>query len=85
MTKLKKVLITGTAGFIGFHLARLLLTEGFRVVGYDGMTPYYDVNLKRSRHQILLQFRLHLYLELLCTLRRLILQIHSRHRHRRPQ
>jgi UDP-glucuronate 4-epimerase len=52
---MRTVLITGTAGFIGFHLARLLLAEGFRVVGYDGMTPYYDVSLKRSRHQILLQ------------------------------
>lgn len=53
--KSKKVLITGTAGFIGFHLARLLLAEGFRVHGYDGMTDYYDVALKRRRHQMLLQ------------------------------
>jgi len=52
---MRTVLITGTAGFIGFHLAQLLLDEGFRVVGYDGMTPYYDVALKRHRHQILLQ------------------------------
>jgi UDP-glucuronate 4-epimerase len=52
---MRTVLITGTAGFIGFHLARLLLAEGFRVVGYDGMTPYYDLALKRSRQQILLQ------------------------------
>lgn len=52
---MKKVLITGTAGFIGFHLARLLLAEGFTVHGYDGMTDYYDVELKRRRHAILLQ------------------------------
>jgi UDP-glucuronate 4-epimerase len=50
-----RVLITGTAGFIGFHLAKLLLAEGFIVHGYDGMTDYYDVNLKRRRHQMLLQ------------------------------
>ncbi len=50
-----RVLITGTAGFIGFHLARLLLSEGFTVHGFDGMTDYYDVTLKRRRHQILLQ------------------------------
>ena len=52
---MRTVLITGTAGFIGFHLAQLMLDEGFRVVGYDGMTDYYDVALKQRRHQILLQ------------------------------
>ena len=52
---MRKVLITGSAGFIGFHLAQALLSEGIRVVGYDGMTPYYDPQLKRRRHQILLQ------------------------------
>lgn len=52
---MRTVLITGTAGFIGFHLAQLMLNDGFRVVGYDGMTDYYDVQLKRRRHQILLQ------------------------------
>ena len=50
-----KVLITGTAGFIGFHLANILLSEGFRVHGYDGMTDYYDVSLKKRRHAMLLQ------------------------------
>lgn len=48
-----RVLITGTAGFIGFHLATLLLAEDFRVQGYDGMTDYYDVSLKQRRHQML--------------------------------
>lgn len=52
---MRKVLITGTAGFIGFHLARVLLEEGFLVQGYDGMTDYYDVRLKQRRHAILLQ------------------------------
>ncbi|HAR51380.1 MAG TPA: UDP-glucuronate 5-epimerase, partial [Roseovarius nubinhibens] len=51
----RKVLITGTAGFIGFHLAQLLLDEGFVVQGYDGMTDYYDVTLKERRHAILNQ------------------------------
>lgn len=50
-----KVFITGTAGFIGFHLARRLLAEGYQLLGYDGMTDYYDVALKRRRHAHLLQ------------------------------
>ena len=42
-------LITGTAGFIGFHLARRLLGDGHAVTGFDGLTDYYDVRLKRAR------------------------------------
>ncbi len=52
---MRTVLITGTAGFIGFHLARILLAEGFRVAGYDGMTDYYEVSLKERRHAMLRQ------------------------------
>ena len=52
---MRKVLVTGSAGFIGFHLSQVLLQEGFRVVGFDGMTDYYDVRLKERRHQMLLQ------------------------------
>ncbi len=52
---MRTILVTGSAGFIGFHLSKLLLAEGFRVVGYDGMTDYYDVRLKERRHQMLLQ------------------------------
>jgi UDP-glucuronate 4-epimerase len=44
-----KVLITGTAGFIGFHLAERLIKEGFEVVGLDIINDYYDVNLKLNR------------------------------------
>ena len=46
-----RVLVTGTAGFIGFHLAQRLLVDGHTVLGVDGFTPYYDPNLKRRRHQ----------------------------------
>ncbi|RVO84257.1 NAD-dependent epimerase [Sinorhizobium medicae] len=48
-----RYLITGTAGFIGFHVAKRLIDEGHFVVGFDGMTPYYDVTLKERRHAIL--------------------------------
>lgn len=52
----KNVLITGAAGFIGFHLARRLLTEGFEVVGMDNLNAYYDVNLKKDRLEQLASF-----------------------------
>lgn len=45
----KKVLITGAAGFIGFHLAGRLLKEGYSVCGVDNMNDYYDVRLKELR------------------------------------
>jgi len=48
-----KVLITGSAGFIGYHLAKLLLENGSSVVGIDAMTEYYDVNIKRARNKLL--------------------------------
>ncbi len=51
----RHVLITGTAGFIGFHLARRMLADGWRVTGVDAMTAYYDVALKTARHGILLK------------------------------
>lgn len=48
-----KFLITGTAGFIGFTLARRLIDAGHVVTGFDGMTAYYDVTLKQARHALL--------------------------------
>ena len=50
-----RILVTGSAGFIGFHLCRLLLAEGFEVAGLDAMTDYYDVRLKERRHAMLLE------------------------------
>jgi UDP-glucuronate 4-epimerase len=50
-----RILVTGSAGFIGFHMARRLLDEGHEVVGLDGFTPYYDRNLKLRRHEVLRQ------------------------------
>ncbi|PRY23015.1 UDP-glucuronate 4-epimerase [Aliiruegeria haliotis] len=49
----RTALVTGSAGFIGFHLSRRLLAEGFRVVGFDAVTDYYDVSLKHRRLDVL--------------------------------
>jgi UDP-glucuronate 4-epimerase len=50
-----RILLTGSAGFIGFHMAARLLADGHEVTGVDGMTDYYDVGLKRVRREILKQ------------------------------
>ena len=46
--KMKHCLITGCAGFIGFHVAKALIARGDRVVGYDNFNDYYSVSLKKS-------------------------------------
>src|SRR4051812_27136857 len=43
------IIVTGAAGFIGFHVSRALLARGDAVVGIDNLTPYYDVRLKEAR------------------------------------
>ena len=43
------IMITGVAGFIGFHLANQLLKRGENILGIDNLSKYYDVNLKRNR------------------------------------
>jgi UDP-glucuronate 4-epimerase len=52
-----KILITGSSGFIGFHVSKKLLDKGFKIVGYDSMNNYYDINLKRSRLNILKKYK----------------------------
>jgi UDP-glucuronate 4-epimerase len=49
-------LITGGAGFIGFHLCKALLEKGCRVIGFDNLNSYYDVNLKHHRLELLNYF-----------------------------
>jgi UDP-glucuronate 4-epimerase len=50
-----KILVTGAAGFIGFHTAKVLLERGDEVVGLDNLNDYYDVNIKRARLEVLKQ------------------------------
>ena len=52
-----KIFITGSSGFIGFHLAKKLLDKGFKVCGYDSMNSYYDTKLKKSRLNILKKYK----------------------------
>jgi len=53
MDQNETILVTGSAGFIGFHLSKELLKRGYTVLGVDNLNPYYDVNLKRARLKIL--------------------------------
>jgi UDP-glucuronate 4-epimerase len=50
-----RILVTGSAGFIGFHTTKALLEKGHRVIGIDNMNKYYDVSLKEARNNILKQ------------------------------
>ena len=51
-----KILITGSSGFIGFHLSKLFLEKKHKVHGYDSMNNYYDVKLKKARLNILKKY-----------------------------
>ena len=51
-----KILITGVAGFIGFHLANNLIKKKYNVIGVDNLNSYYDINLKNARLDKLLNF-----------------------------
>ena len=52
-----KIFITGSSGFIGFHLAKKLLNKGIKVHGFDSMNSYYDVKLKKARLNILNKYK----------------------------
>ena len=45
------ILITGCAGFIGFHLSKRLISNGHKIYGIDNLNNYYDINLKKKKNQ----------------------------------
>ena len=53
MNDYKTILVTGSAGFVGYHMSNYLMSKNFKVVGIDGMTNNYDVGLKQARHDLL--------------------------------
>jgi UDP-glucuronate 4-epimerase len=56
VAKIVKILVTGAAGFIGFHTSRMLLERGDEVVGLDSLNDYYDPSLKKARLEILMRY-----------------------------
>ena len=60
---MSKVLVTGSAGFIGFHLSKKLIELGYTVVGIDNLNDYYDVKLKEDRNSILLNLENYIFIK----------------------
>ena len=52
------IFITGSSGFVGFHLAKRFLDKGIKVRGFDSMSNYYDVKLKKARLKILEKYKI---------------------------
>jgi UDP-glucuronate 4-epimerase len=82
-SKTVPILVTGAAGFIGYHVARRLLERGETVLGLDNLSPYYDVRLKQARLAQLKPFKAFRFLKLDLTDRRKIASLFARHKFRR--
>ncbi len=80
MSALQTILVTGSAGFIGNHVALKLLSQGRRVVGLDNMSPYYDVSLKRARRDRLLKHAAYTDFEIDLTDHEAVAALFARHK-----
>ena len=63
-SEMQRILVTGSAGFIGFHLARKLLDNDIKVVGLDNLNPYYDPELKKARLELLTAYDSYTHVDL---------------------
>ena len=79
MTSNKTIFLTGSAGFIGFHMSKLLLDLGFIVVGLDGMTDYYEVSLKKDRNKILEEYNNYKFYQGMLVDEKLLNEIFKKH------
>jgi len=78
-----KFLVTGAAGFIGFFVAKRLISEGHQVIGLDNLNDYYDVNLKKARLSILNEHRLFSFAELDLADRKGVAELFAQHQFNR--
>jgi UDP-glucuronate 4-epimerase len=60
----KTILVTGSAGFIGFHVSKLLLINNYKVIGVDNLNNYYSVSLKKNRNKELKNFKNYTFIKL---------------------
>lgn len=73
------ILVTGSAGFIGMHVCKSLLQQGYTVIGLDNLNDYYDVNLKKSRLEILKEFKNFKFYEIDICNQNLLIKIFKEH------
>jgi UDP-glucuronate 4-epimerase len=71
----KIILVTGSAGFIGFHISHLLLKNNYRVIGLDNLNHYYSISLKKSRNKILKKFKNYTFIKADICKKNLIIKI----------
>ena len=80
MKPTEKILVTGNAGFIGFHLSKKLLEKGFKVIGLDNVNDYYDIGIKKDRLKILKNSKNFIFFKVNLSSEKKIDEIFKKHR-----